>query len=105
MKERFFLCSDEFLRLRLFIKRRKLLKGTDLGFRATTSSAARNFPTATIFRDRGGRVQRLTYSKPVEAGFWKGPINVLYWLQAPSRHSIGKLNLSTLPPDHKKCSQ
>ena len=33
-----------------------------------TSYAARNLPAPTIFRDPGGRVQRLTYSKPVEAG-------------------------------------
>ena len=49
-QRRFFFRGDEFIWLRLFIERRKLLKGTNLGFRAMTSHAARNFPTAFVIQ-------------------------------------------------------
>ena len=50
------------LRLRLLIKRRKLLKGTNLGFRATTSYAARNFPITAI-RWESSKVNLLVTSR------------------------------------------
>ena len=67
------------LRLRLLIKRRKLLKGTNLGFRATTSNAAR-----IDISWESSKVNLL------EAGLWKRPINVYIYYRR-TLGTLGKL--------------
>ena len=89
------------LRLRLFMKRRKLLKGTNLGFRVTTSYTA---PYCDDISWSGWESSKVNLLENLRGRTLEGTDHVLYWLQAPSRQSR-KVDLSTLPPDHEKSSQ